>query len=217
MQEFKPDIVGISTNTFQWEYTKVLPDWIKEFSDIPVVFGGIHPTIYPEDVIKEKNIDMLCIGEGDYPMLELLQKLEGNEDYSNIKNLWVKDAGGKVIKNPLRKLIVDLDTLPFPNREAFGYDEILNQFDGTLIMLSGKACPYDCSFCNNGALKKIFKEQGRFVRRHSPEYVVEEIQIAVNKYDIKNVAFIDDDFRITESGYLNSVTYMQKNSRFTFG
>ena len=98
-----PDLIGFSATTNQYPYVKKLSKWIKGYSDIPVICGGIHPTLSPEEVIAEDSIDVLCIGEGEYPMLELANKMVTGDDISNIRNLWVKQ-NGHVIKNPLRPL-----------------------------------------------------------------------------------------------------------------
>ncbi len=85
---------------------------LKEKLGKPIIFGGVHPTLFPED-IDFSYVDYLCIGEGEYPVLELMNALERDSDPSTIKNLWAK-KGDAVIKNEMRDLIQDLDSLPMP-------------------------------------------------------------------------------------------------------
>ncbi|MFH1229458.1 MAG: cobalamin-dependent protein, partial [Candidatus Aenigmatarchaeota archaeon] len=102
--------IGISVRTRYYKLVCRLTEIIKKNMSVPVVWGGIHPTIAPEKCIG--HADIICIGEGEYAMKELAEKIERKEDYSGIKNLWVRKEG-KIIKNEVRPLIEDLDSLPF--------------------------------------------------------------------------------------------------------
>ena len=100
----EPDIVGFSvfTDNFHWALS-VAAD-VKKRADVPIIFGGIYPTAVPEYVISQKTVDIVCVGEGEYPMLELVDGMaNGSIDYS-IKNIWFK-RNGDVVKNPTRPLI----------------------------------------------------------------------------------------------------------------
>ena len=118
-QKFNPDIIAISCITNLYPAVKRIASKFKTKLNCPIIIGGIHPTSLPDKVIKEDWVDFLCIGEGEEAFAELLEKMKKGEDVSNIKNLWVKDANGKITKNPLRPLITDLDSLPFPDKSLF--------------------------------------------------------------------------------------------------
>ena len=113
----KPDLICFSVLTLNYQRSLIIARLIKKINKkIPIVFGGIHPTCVSEIVIKEKAVDIVCVGEGENALAELLPSLKkGNLDTS-INNLWFK-KGKKIIKNPLRPLISDLDKLPFPDKE----------------------------------------------------------------------------------------------------
>ena len=120
-----PDFVGFSSTTNQFHFVELISKWIKEeFSEIPIVVGGIHATLAPNDVIQNDNIDFVCIGEGEYPLLELL---ENGFDDREIQNVWSKER-----KTSIRPLISDLDTLPFPDYDLFDMNSILKEMDGHL-------------------------------------------------------------------------------------
>ena len=124
---FAPDLIGFSATTNQYPYVEQYAGWVKERFDVPIVCGGIHPTMSPEEVIADKHIDMVCIGEGEYPLLELADGLENGKNICGIKNLWVKEAG-TVHRNEMRPLIANLDELPFPDRDLFRYGDMLETF-----------------------------------------------------------------------------------------
>ena len=115
--QYNPDLIAFSfmTGNRDWAYATAMK--IKQRFDTPIIFGGVHPTLFPED-IDFNYVDYLCIGEGEYPVLELMNGLEKGEDCSNIQNLWIT-KNGSLVKNPLRDLIQDFDTLPLPYREIY--------------------------------------------------------------------------------------------------
>jgi radical SAM superfamily enzyme YgiQ (UPF0313 family) len=159
----------------------------------------MHPTLSPEDVISNESIDIVCIGEGEYPMLELANRLENGEDITAIKNLWVK-IEGKLYKNPLRPLITNLDELPFPDRDLFDYERMIEKFSHRSSdlriaeIMTGRGCPFNCAYCCNHALRKIYRDCGPYVRRRSVENVLNEVEYLIEKYKINWLIFDDDTF-----------------------
>jgi len=189
IDEFKPDIIGITVMDSNFSFVLYLAGIIKKNFDIPIILGGPQPTIDPEHCIKPKTIDMICIGEGEGALLDLLNAIDKKRDFTKIKNLWVK-KDGKIIKNPPRNLIQDLDLLPFPDRELF------DQYDNKQFM-TGRGCPYMCTYCINHRLINLYKGQ-RFVRYRSIKNVFKEIKEVDKKHRIKSIAFIDETFTINK-------------------
>src|SRR3989344_2404906 len=109
VNEFKPDIIAVSVVETTYFIGLNLLNSIKDYDEIKIV-GGMHATMAPDEVIKEKSIDIICIGEGERALVELANRVEKNLDYSDIPNLWVK-KDKIIIKNPLGPLI-SLDELP---------------------------------------------------------------------------------------------------------
>ena len=84
----KPNCIAFSCMTVQWKWAKEISTFIKQSGiEIPIVMGGIHATMYPEDAISHPDIDIICLNEDEYPMLELMGVLENGWDYSTIENL----------------------------------------------------------------------------------------------------------------------------------
>ena len=200
IDEILPDLIAFSSTTNQFPYVQQYASWIKEKYSIPILCGGIHPTILPETVIAERSIDIICIGEGEYPMLELANSLEKGSSYDDIQNLWVK-RDDKIYKNPLRPLIENLDDLPFPDRELFNYENILGRYEhvaesNIAEFITGRGCPFNCTYCCNHTLRKIYKNNGKFIRRRSVENVLAEIREVTQKYKVEKILFDDDTFTL---------------------
>ena len=188
-----PDLIGFSVVSDTYGWACEIAKEIKKRIDVPVVFGGIHPTSVPEQVIKEDFVDYLCLGEGEEAMVELVCALEQGKDSSSIKNIWAK-KDGKVVENPLRPLISDLDSLPFPDKELF-YSKY-SRFSNVYSLITGRGCPYNCSFCCNNLLRSIYHDKGNYLRRRSVDNVIKELADAKDEHNIKNILFADDVFTL---------------------
>ena len=124
---FKPDLIAFSTITNLYMPVKKLAKKFKEvMPQVPIIVGGIHATSLPERTIAEKNFDMICLGEGEHAMEELLQRMREKKSYTDVKNLWVKDEAGFVHKNDKRPVIKPLESLPYPDKSLFAKYGALN-------------------------------------------------------------------------------------------
>jgi radical SAM superfamily enzyme YgiQ (UPF0313 family) len=189
LKAYQPDLIGISvvTDFYQWACT--IARMVKEELDVPIIFGGIHPTSVPERVIKNDFVDMVCVGEGEYPMLELANSLQkGQIDYS-IKNIWFK-KDGQVIQNEIRPLIEDLDSLPLPDKEL--YYSASPHFSQCYYIMTSRGCQHACSYCCHSYLKRLYKDKGRYVRSRSVKNVIDELNIAKQKYKLRYIRFFDE-------------------------
>lgn len=189
---YKPDLVAFSvlTNTFQWSLE--VAGQIKDRMDVPIVFGGTHPTVVPERVIRHPEVDIVNIGEGFESMPELVAALERGENISGIENLWVKD-GSTVHRNEVRPPFEDLDRLPHPDKALFA--EHLN-VGSIYLMMTGFGCPYRCTFCSNDLMLDLYEGKGRFIRRRSVDDVMAELSRAKETYRLGMVKFVDDIFTL---------------------
>ena len=189
IKRFNPDIIGISSMSGDFLGAISLKNSILENDfNIPIVLGGVHATVVPEDAIK--YFDIVCIGEGEYPFLELVNKIKGN--IYDIKNFWFK-KNGVVLKLPLRPVIKDLDSLPFADREGFDYKRYLKSRNYQADFLSGRGCVFNCNYCINYAVKKIYGTKS-FVRKRSVNNLIEEIEQVQQMWKIKSINFYDDLF-----------------------
>lgn len=192
-----PDIIAFSSTTNQYPYVKHMCHLLKKQFDLPIIVGGIHATLSPESVISDKNIDIVCIGEGEYPLLDLANNLEAGKGIDSIPNLWIKKEED-VIKNPPRPLIQDLDDLPLHDFDLFDYERVLKRNRRVASFITGRGCPFVCSYCCNHALKRLYKNKGHYVRYRSADRVLEEIEYVTEKYKVRSINFDDDSFTLSK-------------------
>ena len=156
--------------------------FLKRNLNIPLIYGGIHPTISPEECIN--HLDIICIGEGEGAIIDLAKCLEKNKSFKKIKNLWIRE-GDKIIKNPVRNLIDDVDSLPLPDFDIKNHylleRGVLRKFKeqdlaGQIFFLTGRGCPYGCDYCSNSFFNKLYEgKRKKILRAHSPEYIINGI------------------------------------------
>lgn len=179
----RPDVVGISCYTVNMTAVKILSDRIKaEIGDMPIVLGGIHVTSLPGDTLDQvKSADFVVVGEGEASFLELVNNIGSKDDPNfNIEGVAQKCRAGF---RP-RKLIEDLDSLPFPKRDF--YDKSNYIFGAPL--LTARGCPFSCTFCASHLM------WGRKVRYRSVANVIEELKFLTMKFDVKRIRMLDDTF-----------------------
>jgi radical SAM superfamily enzyme YgiQ (UPF0313 family) len=192
----KPDVVAISILTptvyMAWEMARV----VKEAAPAAVVVaGGAHCSALPEDTLKEQSIDYGVVGEGEEAFRELILALRDKQDPAGIKNL-VYRANGRVVINPKRPRMKDLDSIPLPAREIFGdsrYGMNVNRrvtSAKNTTVLTSRGCPYGCIFCS----KSIY---GREFRQRSPQNVIDELKL-LERGGYGEVLILDDTFTVSK-------------------
>ncbi len=184
----KPGLIGIGavTNTINqaWQIARL----IKNKKNIPLVLGGIHPTLLPEESLKKSFIDLVIRGEAEIPLLNLVL----GKAKAKIKGLSFK-KGRKIIHNPPAPPLQNLDTLPFPARHLLPLEKYITigaQRPPYATLTSSRGCPYNCSFCSTKAVS------GRKFRARSPENVLAEIDHLVKNYGVREINIVDDNFTI---------------------
>lgn len=200
IKEFNPDLLCFSTYTGTHHINFQLARHIRRYMNILSLFGGPHVTLFPEECIKEDCVDMLCRGEGEEALIELLDALENKKDYSKIKNLWVKKEG-KIIKNEIRPLIQNLDSLPLPDRSQYFKYPIVRDLS-LKRFITGYGCPFQCSFCHNSMfLKDTYKGKGSYLRKKSTDRCFQEIKDVQKISTIKRIHFHDDNFNFNKEWF----------------
>ncbi|MFH2145766.1 MAG: radical SAM protein [Candidatus Omnitrophota bacterium] len=186
-----PDVICFSvlSDTLEWAYNVARK--IKQRSQAPIIFGGIHPTSVPEIVLENTDVDFVIMGEGEYPLLELVNALADGSENLSIPNVCYR-KNGQLVKNEVRPFIVDLDKLPFPDKDLF-YDALPN-IKKHYTIITSRGCFYDCTYCYASAIEELYRNKGKKVRRRSVENVIAELIWAKDKYAIKDVLFDDEIF-----------------------
>lgn len=183
-------VVGYSLPTVFAPFYLKLNRQLKNNFNFISLFGGPHPTFSPE-MIEEEGVDIICRGEGEYPSLELVQRLSNSLLIDDIDNLWVK-KDGYIIKNELRPLIHDLDSLPFADRALFRENiKGINKYN--MLIIGSRGCPFSCAYCFNHAFRKLYGHDNIQAQR-SVRNVIEEIKQCISTYETQFISFLDSIF-----------------------
>ncbi len=206
LRNLQPDLVGISALTFFYHPIACrIASTIKSISEIPVVLGGVHPTLMPGFCLEEAPFDYICIGEGEESMTELCRRLSGagndDDDDDEIAGIMSRQSKRHIRRNPP----CELDALPFQDIGDEGKFFIL--FDGSVIegdpvkkfpvpyaTRCTRGCPFKCSYCANASIQALY-EPGTYIRSRSPENVITEIKSVLEQRSCPPyIFFIDDTF-----------------------
>jgi radical SAM superfamily enzyme YgiQ (UPF0313 family) len=197
-----PEIVGITSDSFSFSSAVEIANIVTEVDkNIITVIGGPHANVFPDAPLKYDSIDISVYGEGELTAIELWDKIEKGESLKDVKGIGYKN-NGKIIINPPRELIKNLDELPFPARHLFPmdrYERKEKQYLGNIVpidwLTTSRGCVFNCTFCDN---REIF---GNY-RFRSPENVVAEIELLVSEYGIKGVYFRESLFTLNKKRVL---------------
>jgi anaerobic magnesium-protoporphyrin IX monomethyl ester cyclase len=195
-REWLPGVVGYSVYTGSQTYYRDLNLQIKDAVNVVSVFGGPHPTYFPE-FVEEPGVDGICVGEGEGAILDLVEAVEAGRPLTAIENWWFKH-NGNVERNPVRPAEDNLDVLPFPDRDLlFAVDDFTRQ-TGIKHFITSRGCPYDCTYCFNHALAEIYRGKAKRLRQMSVGKVIEEVKSVRERYPMQFVVFLDDLFIVYE-------------------
>ncbi len=203
VRDYDPGIILFSTGSNQFHYTVEIATRIKSYSTAPIVVGGPHPSLCPLESIVEPSIDIICVGEGEGAVVELVSNLESGKDITHIRNLWTKNSD-RIIRNQVRPF-VDLDTLPYADREAFEFQRMIDLRNGWVDVIAGRGCPYRCTYCFNENYHNIYKRElgvgcGAYVRYRNPDRLVQELLYLLRDYErIQTFVFDDDTFAMDKA------------------
>ena len=190
--------VGISTMTgLQVRYALGIARMVRELTDgnVPIVWGGCHPSVMPDQTLANENVDIVVVGEGDDSFLEIIKALENKESLENIQGIIYKN-GSEVGGIPYRPLMNVEDLLPTPwelidvenyiHRDIYlrGRDRVLD------LGQTSRGCPFDCGFCSSASIR------GRKWRAMTVEKSLEMIIGGVDKFNLDGFWLRDDEFYI---------------------
>ena len=179
---------------------------LKKKFDFFSIAGGPHPTFFPE-MLEQSSFNAICRGEGE----EVIKHFLESPNSKKIPNFWFKDKD-KIVKNPIHKLIENLDSIPFPDRElVFKYKEI--QEGPIKHFIASRGCPYNCTYCFNKSFSEIYEKKGKRVRFRSVDNLIKEVEEVISFSPTRVVYFQDDTF-ILKSDWVKefSEKYKQKIS-----
>jgi anaerobic magnesium-protoporphyrin IX monomethyl ester cyclase len=197
VHNFRPDVIGIPAASNDFNYAVEICSHIKKHFNIPIICGGFHATMAPEEVIAKDCFDIVVIGEGEFTILEVLDHFKELSTFDGIVGIWYKEDGG-IKKNNLRLLNSSIEELPFPDKGLFDYQRYININRGLGTFITSYGCPHECSYCINKPLMDKFGKKG-FVRYKPIPYLIEEIKSVIENYRIREIEFYDDTFTLNKS------------------
>jgi radical SAM superfamily enzyme YgiQ (UPF0313 family) len=209
------DIIAFSATSNLFPFVKVYSALLKEkYPEKLTICGGPHTTLDPEQSIQAEGLNIICRGEGEYPLLDLCNCLEKNRDYTKIENLWIK-KDGIIHRNLLRPLISDLGSLPHPDRDLFNFDDSVDKQMNRLPFMGSRGCPYNCTHCCNHAFKEISSSDCAYTRFKPPNYLIEEIKKEISTHpQIQYIHFMDDILTLKKKWFKEFIEqYMKEINR----
>lgn len=189
----KPKIVGLTAVSSQFVFVSDIAKIIRKIHKCVIVCGGVHPTIFPNDLLCAPHFDGFFIGESEYSFLEFVSAVARGSDYRGTDNFCYV-ANSRLLKNKLKPQIKNLEGLPYPDREIYNYQEIIDENDGVATIMTGRGCPFRCAYCSNHAIARVYGKENNTIRHNSVDNSLEEIDKLISGYEFKRLWFIDDLF-----------------------
>lgn len=199
------DLVGLSFTTNYLNTAIKLNSELKKDKNTIIIWGGIHPTVNPEECLD--HVEYVCVGEGEILMANIANSIKQNLEFKDQKNLGYK-KGDDYIINTMNPLIANLDTLPILDldesnhftleenqvRPLKGNPRYERYFSNQYTIMASRGCPHKCSFCCNDFFRKQYPGQ-KYVRRRGIEKIIEELkEVKTRMPFIKDINFVDDFF-----------------------
>jgi len=202
MVELKPDLIAISIMSPHWppmdaylrEVRSLLPD-------SPLLVGGYQAILASEETIAHPSVDYACVGDGEIATAELIRQLRGESDAA-LRGIWRSQPDGQIIRS-LPILSDDLSDIPLPDYTAFEKNGSLKGVNLSIFgprdlfilpVMTGRGCPYKCTYCCNTPLLEYWKHKGKFLRKYDPEILVDEFCRLRDKYGVQYFEFWDELF-----------------------
>jgi len=218
-REWSPGLLAFSCMTQQYEWAVGVSKHLRTaFPEVPQVVGGVHITMIPDEVSDDRVFDYYCAGEGDYALLELVNRLERGQDTTTCPNMRLWKDGKKHV-NPVLPF-PDLQTLPPLDYDLFDMDAVLDAKKGWLSILTSRGCPYKCTYCFNKEIvdlyraEKAAKSPKEFLRKYPIGRVLGEIRELKRKHPQINTVIFDDDLFTLDKPFVTEFCEAYKKERF---
>lgn len=189
--------VGVSSITGdQVHYSLDTAKIVREVRpDLPVVWGGIHPTLLPIQTVESDYVDVVVKGEGEQPLLDIANTLDKGgtiDDLKNTRGITLKTKDGRIYNNPEAPNL-NVEELPFLPYHLVDMQAYIDAFGGTVSFLASRGCPFQCTYCCNP-----FLSQRRW-RMMSPKRTMEELDFLRSKWKFEKVKFNDEHFFVDKN------------------
>jgi len=196
VRDASPDLIGFTLSTYSFH---PILTWIRKFKEdtgLPIIVGGAHVALYPEETMSHPEIDYVVVGEAELPLPPFIRAFTTDRDFSGLKSVGYREDG-RVIIDRTRQHIPDIDDAPWPARHLLNnelYSNILSHRKNFTAMLSTRGCPYRCAFCDQKTPK---------YRIRSPRSFVDEVtfncrEFGIHEFDVYDSTFTANKKRVLE-------------------
>jgi anaerobic magnesium-protoporphyrin IX monomethyl ester cyclase len=196
LRNWEPQLVGITCTTPLYPHAKSVAEFVKKIlPESWIIFGGIHPSVAPQNSLADSVADIVAIGEGEELMPAVAKAYPSREEAARVPGVVIKQ-NDRIIIGPAPARIADLDALPLPARHlvdvrsylnASGHDRIKWSLpQPALPLIASRGCPYRCAFCASELV------HGKKIRLRSIENIQQELESLISTYGIRGVYFYDD-------------------------
>ncbi|MBF0473666.1 MAG: radical SAM protein, partial [Nitrospirae bacterium] len=200
VKSYDPAIVAATANSHQFPYVVEMLRHVKDIRpDIYTVIGGVAVTVDPESIAFIENIDAVCRGEGEQPLLDIVRAVEGGIEPANIENM-IFPGKPDISAKSCTYYVKDLNTLPIADRNFF--ERFRNSAKTPMMLpvrfLFCRGCPFNCSYCCNKVMKDNFPKPSDYVRQVSVDRAIEELNLVSDQYKFDHFVIDDDIFTLNK-------------------
>ena len=206
ISNIEADIIGVTSTMSQLDEVLRIPNRIKN-KNAKFIVGGPGVTNLPSSKLHESGYSVICYGEGEKTIVELVEAFENKLALNNVNGISFL-FNDHEIRTPPRELIENLDDIPFPGRELLDMEKYVGIWKEKMgfpcsQMVSSRGCPYSCRFCD----KSLFGKKVRFM---SPSRIIEEMKHLYNTYKVEMIYFEDELFTINKRRVLDFCDTIEK-------
>ncbi|MEW5932210.1 MAG: radical SAM protein [Bacillota bacterium] len=195
---YDPALVGLTVRSSALSYCAQYTAWVKEVLRVPVVWGGYHPTLAPEECMAFPGVDGVCLGEGDEAVVELADALAGGRDPSRVRSMWFHTPAG-IVRNPVRPLVEDLDLLPLPEFGIFERSRLQATRARAATAMVSRGCPFRCGYCSNHRQRAVYPNAHRYPRFRSPAGAIAYLRKLLTwSPGTREIRFLDNVFGLRQ-------------------
>lgn len=223
VRAWAPGVVGFSVMTQQYAWAVGAARALRAaLPDLPLVVGGVHCTMVPDEVVADGHFDVVAVGEAELAFRELVDRLERGEDPTTVPNMrfpagsrW--NPGAAPLQNPVGPF-PDLTTIAENDYELFDMRRITRAKNGWLGVLTSRGCPYKCTYCFNKEIVDRYKADGaattgkEYLRHYPVERIVGEVQALKARHPEVDTLIFDDDLFTLDRGYVRDFCRAYKAS-----
>jgi anaerobic magnesium-protoporphyrin IX monomethyl ester cyclase len=194
IRALSPKIIGFSVFSTEHAWLVATASRIrKAYPGTKMIVGGVHAMVFPEKILADSDVDLVCIGDGETVLVDVINELnKESPSWSSINGIAYKSDKVNIVKTKPAVLSQYNDNIVEERNVYYERYPALTR-DAVCYFISGRGCPYSCSFCYNSYLRNSIGNKG-YLRRKSPEAFLKEILLTIRKVNVTSLFFIDDLF-----------------------